>query len=140
KAAMKRLEEIFDAPAYETLDGAEERLQVDGAVEWDNVSFSYFAGNGNGASSDGKAAYALRDVNVSVGPGQKLAIVGRTGSGKSTMIKWLARLIEPTDGRVLLDGRDLRELPLGSLRKTIGVVPQEPTLFSDTLARNIAFR
>jgi ATP-binding cassette subfamily B protein len=55
------------------------------------------------------------------------------------MVKLLARLIEPTAGRVLLDGRDVRELPLGSLRKTIGVVPQEPILFSDTMARNISF-
>jgi ATP-binding cassette subfamily B multidrug efflux pump len=71
--------------------------------------------------------------------GEKLAIVGRTGSGKSTMIKLLGRLIEPTEGRVLLDGRDIREIPVRALRRTIGVVPQEPTLFSDTLARNIAF-
>ena len=55
------------------------------------------------------------------------------------MVKLLARLIEPTDGRVLLDGRDIRELPLKALRKTIGMVPQEPMLFSDTIARNIAF-
>ena len=55
------------------------------------------------------------------------------------MIKLLGRLIEPTEGRVLLDGRDIREIPVRALRRTIGVVPQEPTLFSDTLARNIAF-
>jgi ATP-binding cassette subfamily B protein len=71
--------------------------------------------------------------------GSKLAIVGRTGSGKSTMVKLLSRLIEPTEGRILLDGRDIRDVPLRSLRKTIGVVPQEAMLFSDTLARNIAF-
>jgi ATP-binding cassette subfamily B protein len=76
---------------------------------------------------------------VKVPAGGKLAIVGRTGSGKSTMVKLLARLIEPTVGQVRLDGRDIREIPLSSLRKTIGVVPQEPILFSDTLARNIAF-
>ena len=83
--------------------------------------------------------FALRNINVKVTSGEKLAIVGRTGSGKSTMIKLLGRLIEPTEGRVLLDGRDIREIPVRALRRTIGVVPQEPTLFSDTLARNIAF-
>ncbi len=137
KAAMKRLNEIFDAPAYATLAGDAERLDIEGSVEWDHVSFSYFTSNG--AVSAARPPYALRDISVRVGAGKKLAIVGRTGSGKSTMIKLLARLIEPTEGRLLLDGRDVREVPLRSLRKTVGVVPQEPTLFSDTLARNIAF-
>jgi ATP-binding cassette subfamily B protein len=76
---------------------------------------------------------------VRVPAGSKLAIVGRTGSGKSTMVKLLSRLVEPTEGRILLDGRDIREVPLRSLRRTIGVVPQDTTLFSDTLAHNIAF-
>jgi ATP-binding cassette subfamily B multidrug efflux pump len=83
--------------------------------------------------------WALRDISVRVPPGGKLAIVGRTGSGKSTMVKLLPRLLDPTSGRILLDGRDLRELPLGALRKAVGLVPQEPILFSDTIARNIAF-
>ncbi|MFZ0890176.1 MAG: ABC transporter ATP-binding protein [Candidatus Binataceae bacterium] len=137
KASMKRLGEIFDAVPLPTVEGAEARLQVAGAVEWDHVSFSYFARDG----SDGKAAApcALRDISVKVPAGGKLAIVGRTGSGKSTMVKLLVRLIQPSEGRVLLDGRDIRELPLKALRRTIGLVPQEPTLFSDTLARNIAF-
>jgi ATP-binding cassette subfamily B protein len=83
--------------------------------------------------------YALKDINVKVAAGEKLAIVGRTGSGKSTMAKLLVRLLEPTEGRVTLDGRDIQDLPLGALRRTIGMVPQEPVLFTDTLARNIAF-
>jgi ATP-binding cassette subfamily B multidrug efflux pump len=148
KAAMKRLNEIFAAPPQvgELEDDAGVRLEVDGAVQWDHVSFSYFVRDGvdNAADSNGGSAtdhyrYALKDVTVRVPPGGKLAIVGRTGSGKSTMVKLLTRLIEPTDGRVLLDGSDVRDLPLRSLRKTLGVVPQEPILFSDTLARNIAF-
>lgn len=137
KAAMKRLDEIFDARSTLTVEGPEERIEVDGAIEWDNVSFSYLARNGG--PTDGKLPYVLKDINVKVAPGEKLAIVGRTGAGKSTMIKMLARLIDPTRGRVLLDGRDIRELPLRALRRTVGVVPQDPTLFSDTLARNIAF-
>jgi ATP-binding cassette, subfamily B, multidrug efflux pump len=162
KASMQRLGDIFDAPrsVVGAIDGA--ALTVAGAIEWDHVSFSYFAqtaahngaangarngadSNGavsNGAASNGadaKVPYALRDISVTVPAGGKLAIVGRTGSGKSTMVKLLARLIEPTAGRVLLDGCDIRELNLFALRRAIGLVPQEPTLFSDTMARNIAF-
>jgi ATP-binding cassette, subfamily B, multidrug efflux pump len=138
KAAMKRIDEIFDEEEQQTVAGPEERLEVEGAIEWQNVSFSYFPSNGNGKSAE-RPPYALQNINVKVTSGEKLAIVGRTGSGKSTMIKLLGRLIEPTEGRVLLDGRDIREIPVRALRRTIGVVPQEPTLFSDTLARNIAF-
>jgi ATP-binding cassette subfamily B protein len=138
KAAMKRIDEIFEEKAQQTVAGPEERLEVEGAVEWQGVSFNYFASNRNGKVQE-RPPYALQNINVKVTAGEKLAIVGRTGSGKSTMIKMLGRLIEPTDGRVLLDGRDIREIPIRALRRTIGVVPQEPALFSDTLARNIAF-
>ncbi|MGH7987444.1 MAG: ABC transporter ATP-binding protein [Candidatus Binataceae bacterium] len=133
KASLKRLEEIFQAEPIPSVPGDGIKLAVEGAIEWDNVSFSYFEG-----FDDVTRAYALKNISVKVPAGQKLAIVGRTGSGKSTMTKLLARLLEPTSGRVLLDGRDLRELPLPALRRTVGVVPQEPTLFSDTMARNIA--
>jgi len=138
KAAMKRIDEIFEEQEQQTVVGPEERLEVEGAIEWQNVSFSYFPSNGNGKAAE-RPPCALQNINVKVTSGEKLAIVGRTGSGKSTMIKLLGRLIEPTEGRVLLDGRDIREIPVRALRRTIGVVPQEPTLFSDTLARNIAF-
>jgi ATP-binding cassette subfamily B protein len=142
KAAMKRLGEILnEPPAWDAAtDGM--KLEVTGAIEWDRVSYSYFGGDGaarDGEQRDGSQRYALRDVSVKVAPGDKLAIVGRTGSGKSTMVKLLARLMEPTRGRILLDGRDIRDLPVGALRRTVGVVPQEATLFSETLARNIAF-
>jgi ATP-binding cassette subfamily B multidrug efflux pump len=143
KASMKRLDEIFDARGADSIEGSDLRLVVNGAVEWKGVSFSYFAGNGDGIDgangANGNIPYALKNINVKVGAGEKLAIVGRTGSGKSTMVKLLVRLIQPTEGRVMLDGRDVHELPLGALRRTVGMVPQEPTLFSDTLARNIAF-
>jgi ATP-binding cassette subfamily B multidrug efflux pump len=138
RAAMKRLDEIFYAePQPGALEPGEERLEAAGAIEWENVAFSYFAGNDS--SPNGHLPYALKNISVRVPAGSKLAIVGRTGSGKSTMVKLLSRLIEPTSGRVLLDGRDIRDLPLRSLRKTIGAVPQDAVLFSDTLARNIAF-
>ena len=148
KASMKRLDEIFDARGANSVDGSEPiendlRLVVNGAIEWKGVSFSYFAGDPDGINganrANGNIPYALKNINVTVGAGEKLAIVGRTGSGKSTMVKLLVRLLQPTEGRVMLDGRDVNELPLGALRRTVGMVPQEATLFSDTLARNIAF-
>ncbi len=160
RASMKRLEEIFAATPTPSVEGEEARLQIAGSVHWDHVSFSYFANgsaphannvngadatakvvddNGDRGATDGAPRWALRNIDVTVPAGGKLAIVGRTGAGKSTMVKLLARLIEPTTGRILLDGRDIRELPLKALRKTVGMVPQEPILFSDTIARNIAF-
>ncbi len=137
KASIKRLDEIFNARGADSIAGEELKLEINGAVEWEDVSFSYLADNGDGAN--GKIPYVLKNINVKVGAGEKLAIVGRTGSGKSTMVKLLARLIQPTSGRILLDGRNVEEIALGALRRTVGMVPQEPTLFTDTLARNIAF-
>ena len=140
RASMKRLDDIFLAPVTPSIDGGETRLEVAGAIEWDHVWFSYFAHDRNRPGENGRDGhYALRDVSVKIAAGEKLAIVGRTGSGKSTMAKLLTRLVEPTAGRVTLDGCDVRDLPLGALRRTVGMVPQEPTLFSDTMARNIAF-
>ncbi|HUO06387.1 MAG TPA: ABC transporter ATP-binding protein [Candidatus Binataceae bacterium] len=141
KASMKRLEDILDAIGAPEEDPGEARLEVTGAIQWEGVSFSYFAdgaavGPTNGA---GGPHYALKNINVKVSPGEKLAIVGRTGSGKSTMVKLLVRLIEPTAGRIILDGRDIKNTPLHAVRRAIGMVPQEATLFSDTLERNIAF-
>jgi ATP-binding cassette, subfamily B, multidrug efflux pump len=84
------------------------------------------------------ATVALNEASFSALPGEVHALLGENGAGKSTMVKLLARLMEPTSGRILLDGRDIRELPLKALRKIVGMVPQEPILFSDTIARNIA--
>jgi ATP-binding cassette subfamily B protein len=137
KASIKRLDEIFNAQGADSVAGEELKLEINGAVEWEGVSFSYLPNSGDGAN--GKIPYVLKNINVKVGAGEKLAIVGRTGSGKSTMVKLLARLLQPTEGRILLDGRDVEEMALGALRRTVGMVPQEPTLFTDTLAHNIAF-
>src|SRR5271170_460484 len=129
RASMKRLEEIFVAVPTTSVAGDEARLEIAGSVEWENVSFSYFAnglaahgngsatvGNGNNDGPGETHRWALRNIDVKVPAGGKLAIVGRTGAGKSTMVKLLSRLIEPTHGRILLDGRDIRELPLNELR------------------------
>jgi ATP-binding cassette, subfamily B, multidrug efflux pump len=138
RASMRRLEEMFQARPPDGVPGSDARLEINGAIEWEHVSYSY--SSDASPTSDGvQRPPALNDINVKVPAGGKLAIVGRTGAGKSTMVKLLVRLIEPTHGRVLVDGRDMREVPLGALRKTIGLVPQEAILFSETIARNIAF-
>ena len=81
----------------------------------------------------------LKDISFTVKPGETLAIVGGTGSGKSTLVNLLPRLHNPPPGTVFVDGTDVRDIPLGDLRGMIGFVPQEPFLFSDTLAANVAF-
>ncbi len=93
--------------------------------------------NGNGAAP--AEVLALDQVDLHVPPGQTVALVGATGAGKSTMAKLVARFYDPTAGRVLVDGHDLREVTAHSLRSQMGIVPQEAFLFSGTIAENIAF-
>ena len=81
----------------------------------------------------------LAGISLAVRAGQTVGIVGRTGSGKSTLLSLLARLHDPPPGSVFIDGRDVRALPLATVRGALGVVPQEPFLFSDTIAENVAF-
>jgi ATP-binding cassette subfamily B multidrug efflux pump len=97
-----------------------------GAIEFRNLSFLY------------GTREVLSNVSFSVKPGETLAIVGATGSGKSTLVNLLPRLQNPPRGTVFIDGRDVRDIPLSELRSFIGFVPQEPFLFSDALADNIA--
>ena len=100
---------------------------IRGRVEFRNLTFAY-----NGRS-------VLTNISACVEPGQVLALVGPTGSGKSTLVDLLPRLFEPPRGTVLVDGVDVRDLPLPVLRGAIGYVPQEPFLFSTTVAENVAF-
>jgi ATP-binding cassette subfamily B protein len=81
----------------------------------------------------------LRDINLRIRPGETVAFVGKTGAGKSTLAKLITRFYDPTEGRVLIDGHDLRDVTVSSLRGQLGVVPQEPFLFAGTLRYNIAF-
>jgi ATP-binding cassette subfamily B protein len=83
--------------------------------------------------------YVLRDVSFKIKAGENVALVGRTGAGKTTLVQLMPRLFDPTEGKVLLDGHDLKDWSLEKLRESIGFVPQETFLFSDTIADNIAF-
>jgi ATP-binding cassette subfamily B protein len=130
-ASWKRMLEVLDAPAAISDAEATDALQgvagVRGRIEFRHLTFAY-----------GDRA-VLSDVSAVVEPGQTVALVGATGSGKSTLISLLPRLHEPPPGTVFLDGVDVRNIPLHVLRGAIGFVPQEPFLFSDTLAANVAF-
>jgi ABC-type multidrug transport system fused ATPase/permease subunit len=93
----------------------------------------------NGADPVSEEILALEHIDLQIPPGQTVALVGATGAGKSTMAKLVARFYDPTAGRVLIDGHDLREVTSASLRSQMGIVPQEAFLFSGTIAENIAF-
>ena len=102
---------------------------VSGAVKFENVTFRYFSGGDP----------VLKDVSFEAKAGERIALLGATGSGKSTIINLLPRFYDPSEGRITIDGYDLRDLRLDSLRKQIGIVLQETTLFSGTVRENIAF-
>jgi ATP-binding cassette subfamily B protein/subfamily B ATP-binding cassette protein MsbA len=102
---------------------------VAGRITFEQVSFTY----------PGAANPALRDVSVDVEPGQMVALVGHSGSGKTTLCNLVARFYDPTSGRVLLDGRDLRDIDVESYRGVLGVVEQDVFLFDGTIAENIAY-
>jgi ABC-type multidrug transport system fused ATPase/permease subunit len=128
-AALDKIFELLDEkPDIADEPGADELPRVRGEIRFEDVTFSY-----------GGDALALDHVSLVVPPGQTLALVGATGAGKSTLAKLVARFYDPDEGRVLIDGRDLREVTEHSLRSQLGIVPQESFLFSGTIRDNIAF-
>ncbi|MFT3770207.1 MAG: ABC transporter transmembrane domain-containing protein [Minicystis sp.] len=128
--AAERIFELLDrVPAIPAEDGAEID-RVEGRVEFEDVAFAY---------PTRREAKVLQGIDLAVRPGEVVAVVGPSGAGKSTIAALLTRLYDPDAGRVLLDGRDLRELSPSSLRRRIGVVSQEPILFSSSIADNIRY-
>ena len=113
---------VFESPA------AVELPPVQGAIVFDDLTFGYLPDRP-----------VLSHVDLRIAPGETVACVGPTGAGKSTLAKLVTRFYDPTGGRILIDGHDLRDVTLASLRRQIGVVPQEPFLFAGTLRDNIAF-
>ena len=133
-AALDKIFELLDEePSMVEKPDAVELPRLRGRVTFDDVSFSYKQ------EDTGETRYALRDVTLDIPPGQTVALVGATGAGKSTFAKLVARFYDPTSGRVLVDGHELPDVALPSLRSQLGIVPQEGFLFSGTIADNIAF-
>jgi ATP-binding cassette subfamily B protein len=106
--------------------------QVQGRIEFQNVSFSYLTD-----ASDDEANLALQDINLSVEPGQTVALVGPSGAGKTTLLNLIPRFADPTSGSLLLDNLDCKMLSLQSLRSQMGLVPQDPFFFHDTIYNNL---
>lgn len=124
--SLGRLQEILTAP-QETEPGAATTPKIEGNITFEDVSFAY--------PDDGRTV--LSHISFSVKAGQTVGILGSTGAGKSTLIHLLQRLYLPTDGRILLDGTDLQDIEIRHLRSNIGIVLQEPFLFSRTIRENI---
>ncbi len=130
-ASMARLARIFDTEPEirDTVLTDHTMTSIRGTIEFRNVWFRH-----KGANRE-----ALRDINLLIPEGTTLAVVGYTGSGKSTLVNLIPRLYDVTAGEVLIDGRNVKEIPLNVLRSHIGYVPQETFLFSDTIAENISY-
>ncbi len=129
-ASLKRMNAIFAVqPSIADTPGVKTQPPIEGKIEFRNLTFSYHQNGEPG----------LRDIDLVIPAGRTVAFVGRTGSGKSTLINLIPRVVEAPEDTVLVDGISVRNYPLAQLRASIGYVPQETFLFSDTLAENIAF-
>lgn len=129
-ASATRIFEILDAKSDITDKPDAKKLPpVQGHVKFENVTFRYFSGG----------EPVLANVTFEAKPGETIALLGATGSGKTTIINLLPRFYDPTEGRITIDGHDLRDVTIDSLRSQIGIVLQETTLFSGTIRENIAF-
>jgi ATP-binding cassette, subfamily B, bacterial len=129
QASVNKLRDLCNTePEVGEAPDAIELPPIDGAIHFEHVDFSYIPGRP-----------VLTDIDLSVAPGETVAFVGPTGAGKSTMAKLVTRFYDPTAGRVSIDGHDIRDVTLHSLRSQLGVVPQEPFLFAGTIGDNIAF-
>lgn len=130
-ASWKRIDQILteDIEIEDKRHTDQNIEEIKGSIEFKNVSYKY----------PDAQEYALKNVNLKVEAGQNAAIVGRTGSGKTTLVELVPRLFEPTEGEILIDGKNIKSIPLELLRKSIGLVPQDTFLFSDTIGENIAF-
>jgi len=129
QASLKKLRGFLDVnPSVLEARQAQKLPQIKGAISLQRVTFGYEPDEP-----------VLTDVNLEIAPGESLSIVGATGAGKSTIAKLICRFYDPQQGQVMIDGVDVREVSLESLRTQLGVVPQEPFLFNGTIGENVAF-
>jgi ATP-binding cassette, subfamily B, bacterial len=129
RSSITRLRELLETPpSVDEADGAATLAPIEGRITFEHVSFGY-----------DPSRPILHDVNLEIAPGESVAFVGPTGAGKSTMAKLANRFYDPTEGRVLVDGVDVRDVTLRSLRSQLGVVPQEAFLFAGSIRTNLSF-
>jgi ATP-binding cassette subfamily B multidrug efflux pump len=127
-ASQARINHLFDQQPEITSD-ENKQITVEGNIEFDKVAFTY----------PDTGIQALKNVNLQVNSGEKIGIIGKTGSGKTTVANLLFRLYDPIEGQIRFEGYDIKRLDPGHFRKQIGYVPQDDFLFSDTIARNLLF-
>jgi len=128
-ASGERVLEILEnVPDIRNLPGAVQAPKFGGEIIFDNVTFGY-----------SKNSAVLKNINLHIRPGEKVAIVGSTGAGKSTLVSLISRFYDPDEGRIIIEGKDIREYKITSLRKQITLVLQEPMLFGTTIRENIAY-
>ncbi|HNQ72421.1 MAG TPA: ABC transporter ATP-binding protein [Verrucomicrobiota bacterium] len=152
RAAGERVFDVLDAPPERQQQTRRRALSqpVRGAVVYDDVSFQYDAGPAGGgvhlpgvvneaAPPSGAKPHVLKRISLQAQPGEMIALVGPTGAGKSSLVNLLPAFYEPTAGRILVDGQDISEVALASLREHISVVSQEPFLFNGTIRENIQY-
>jgi ATP-binding cassette, subfamily B, multidrug efflux pump len=132
-AGTERIFQLVDEPVEQKdVPGAQPLPPVVGRVVFDHVNFAYNA-------DDAKPDFVLRDINLTVEPGQTIAFVGETGAGKSTLISLIPRFYDVTSGKVTIDGYNVHDVALASLRKQIGLVQQDTYLFSGSVADNLRY-
>jgi ATP-binding cassette subfamily B protein len=131
EASMKRLNKILNEP-YEIIESEKTDYSIKdikGKIQFNNVSFRYSENH----------PYVLKDIDLTISRGSTVAIMGYTGSGKTTFVNLLPRLYDCTDGEILLDGVNIKDIPIDVIRTNIGLVQQESFLFSDTVINNISY-
>ncbi|MEX0719248.1 MAG: ABC transporter ATP-binding protein [Balneolaceae bacterium] len=128
-ASWNRIQELLEEPIeiVDSEDAIED--EVKGQITFENVSFKY----------PGQKEYIIKNLNIDIKAGENIAIVGRTGAGKTSLVQLIPRLFDPNEGEIKIDGKNLDHWSLSTIRETIGFVPQETFLFSDTIGENIAF-
>lgn len=136
-AAEERINDILEyEPQLKESQDAEPISSFENSIKFDNVWFGYEVEDAENLNDHG---YTLKEINLEVKKGEVIAIVGPTGSGKTTLINLILRFYDPQQGRILIDGKDLKDLNIASLRRLMGIVTQETILFNDTVKANIAY-